>query len=98
MLNILKVKDYIEFGDKLKELTGCNVCYKIMRDDNHYHYELEKNGLTIGIVCYDKGKIRFAPFGTFSNCPNDRFIDFKFAPSFKDVTETLIKLSTLVLD
>jgi hypothetical protein len=97
MLGIKKKANYIEFGNKILEMSGCKGTYEII-GENHFHYELNKNGMVIGILCYDNGDLSFAPFKSFKDRGiNNCYISFDLVPSFKDFTETLTKLGELVL-
>jgi len=97
MLSIKKKVDYIKFRDKIAELTGCDVTYELV-GENHFHYELRKNSIVLGVLCYDKGNLSFAPFKSLgSHCYDSEYIKFDLVPSFKDFTETLTKLGELVL-
>lgn len=98
MLNIKKKADYIKFGEEVAKITGCKVTYEVLKRENHFHYQLEKNGMVIGMFCYENGELSFCPFGSFKNgAPNSAYIKFGLAPSFKDMTDALMALSTLVL-
>ena len=99
-MEIKKKTNYVKFADKLESLTGCDVRYCIMKDKaNHIHYELNKQGVSLGVLCYDEGELSIAPFRSFDNLPtNEEFIYFNTAPQFSDFADVLVKLGSLVLD
>lgn len=99
MLNIKKKKDYVEFGEKLQEITGCKITLKILSGENHFHYQLDKNNVSLGVLCYIDGELSLAPFKSLNNCGSkDNYIYFKHAPSFKDFTDVLTSLGNLVIE
>ncbi|MDE6148657.1 MAG: hypothetical protein K2F81_00980 [Ruminococcus sp.] len=84
-MEIYKVKNYKKFADELKEKTGCNVDVKILGRD-HFHYQLSKDGLSLGILCVDKGEASFAPFVTHETAKNDNYLNLQFLPLFDEFT------------
>ena len=59
-MEIFKVKDYKRFADSLEDNTGCVVTIRLI-GKNHTHYQLDKRGLSLGVLCVDKGELSFAP-------------------------------------
>ena len=73
-MEITKVKNYKEFAQKLMQKTGCEVCIKIM-GSNHMHYQLTKNGISLGVLCINSGEVSFAPFVTHGNVRDEQYIN-----------------------
>ena len=69
-MEIYKVKDYKVFANQLMDKTGCDVSIRLM-GKNHTHYQLNKMGLSLGVLCVDKGEVSFAPFVTLDTAQND---------------------------
>ena len=51
-MEIIKVKNYKVFAENLKKKTGCNVIIKIMDDKAHYHFQLDKDGISLGVFMF----------------------------------------------
>lgn len=82
-MEIFKVKDYKVFAHQLANKTGCDVSIRLM-GKNHTHYQIDKMGLPMGVLCVDNGEVSFAPFVTFDSCKNDQFIAVQNFPLFDD--------------
>ncbi|WP_143322836.1 hypothetical protein [Clostridium sp. HBUAS56010] len=87
-MEIIKVDDYRKFAENLKKKTDCDVSIKIM-GKNHFHYQLETDGISLGILCLDKGEASFAPFVTFEQAKDDQYINVQYMPLFDDFTKVL---------
>lgn len=85
MLEIIKVKDYKVFARQLEEETGCDISIKLMGKD-HTHYQLDKMGLPLGVLCVDNGEVSFAPLNTIEQVSNAEFINIRYFPMFDDLT------------
>lgn len=87
-MEILKVKNYKKFGETLKKKTGCEVEIKLMRDKDHIHYQLSKDGISLGVLCIDDGEASFAPFVTHKDVEDmynaDQFINVQYMPMLND--------------
>ena len=70
-MEIMKVKNYKVFAETLKKKTGCEVSIKILNKD-HFHFQLNKDGISIGVLCINQGE---APFVTLKTANNDQFIN-----------------------
>ena len=73
-MEIMKVKNYKVFAETLKKKTGCEVSIKIL-DKDHFHFQLNKDGISLGVLCIDQGEASFAPFTTFETANNDQYIN-----------------------
>lgn len=96
-MEIIKVKNYKTFADFLTKKTGCDVLIRIMGTD-HYHYQINKRGLSLGVLCIDKGVPSFAPFETLDSAKNDQYINIQFAPMFEDLTELFKVFGEIFVD
>lgn len=84
-MEIMKVKNYKAFAEMLKERTGCEVKIKLMKEKDHIHYQLNKDGLSLGVLCVQDGEPSFAPFCTFDNDgSNDHYINIRYMPLLDD--------------
>mgnify|MGYP000875596540 FL=1 len=88
-MEIIKVKNYKVFAENLKKKTGCNIIIKIMDDKDHYHFQLDKDGISLGVLCLDKGEASFAPFVTLNTAENDQYINVKYMPMLDDFISVL---------
>lgn len=52
---------------------------------NHYHFQLDSDGISIGVLCMDKGEPSFAPFTTLKNVKNDNFINCTYMSLIDDL-------------
>lgn len=82
-MEIMKVKNYKAFAEKLKVKTGCDVNIKII-GTNHEHYQLSKDGISLGVLCVDKGEVSFAPFVSHETAQNDQYINVRYMPMLDD--------------
>lgn len=87
-MEIYKVKDYKKFADDLRNKTGCDVKINIIGKD-HTHYQLDKMGLSLGVLCVNKGEVSFAPFETHETAKNDQYINVQYFPLLDDFVELL---------
>lgn len=87
-MEIMKVKNYKTFAEMLKRKTGCEINIKLM-SKNHIHYQLSKDGLSIGILCIDEGEVSFAPFSTHENVNNEQYINVQYMPLLDDFISVL---------
>lgn len=88
-MEIYKVKDYKVFANELRERTGCNVIIKLMSGKDHVHYQLNKMGLSLGVLCVDRGEMSFAPFERLETAKNEQFINAQYLPLFDDFVNLL---------
>lgn len=93
-MEIMKVKNYKVFAETLKKKTGCEVNIKLM-STNHTHYQLSKDGISLGILCIDKGEASFAPFVTHETAKNDQYINVQYMPMLDDFIDVLKAFSEL---
>lgn len=87
-MEIMKVKNYKVFAETLKKKTGCEVTIKIMNKD-HYHFQLNKNGISLGVLCLDQGEASFAPFATHETAKNEQYINVQYMPMLEDLIGVL---------
>lgn len=95
-MKIMQVSNYKVFASTLEAKTGCDIRIKIMGQD-HTHYELSKMGISLGILCIDKGVASFAPFVTHENAKDSQYINIQYFPMLEDfikVLQTLFNLFT----
>ena len=87
-MEIMKVKNYKVFAETLKKKTGCEVSIKIL-GKNHFHFQLNKDGISLGVLCIDQGEASFAPFTTFETANNDQYINVQYMPMLDDFIAVL---------
>lgn len=87
-MELKKTDNYKKFAEKLKEKTGCEVLIEIV-EKNHYHFQLDKDGISIGVLCIDKGDPSFAPFTKLATAKNENFINCTYMPLMDDLTKVL---------
>ena len=90
----MKVKNYKVFAETLKKKTDCEVNIKLM-DTDHTHYQLSKDGISLGVLCVDKGEASFAPFVTHETAQNDQYINVQYMPMLDDFIGVLKVFSEL---
>lgn len=56
---------------------------------NHTHYQLNKMGLSLGVLCVDKGEVSFAPFVAHETARDDQYINAQNLPLFDDFIQLL---------
>lgn len=83
-MEIIKVKNYKVFAETLKKKTGCEVIIKIMAGKDHYHFQLNKDGISLGVLCLNQGEVSFAPFVTHTTAQNDQYINVQYMPMLED--------------
>lgn len=93
----MKVKNYKAFAETLKKKTDCEVNIKLMNDTNHVHYQLSKDGISLGILCINNGEVSFAPFSTHENVQNDQYINVRYMPMLDDFICVLKVFSELFI-
>ena len=87
-MEIYKVKNYKVLANQLMDKTGCDVSVRLM-DRNHTHYQLNKMGLSLGVLCVDEGEVSFAPFVTLDTAEDDQYISAQNLPLFDDFIQLL---------
>ena len=87
-MEIKKTENYKKFANTLGEKTGCDVMIEII-DKNHYHFQLNKDGISMGVLCVDNGDPSFSPFTTHKTAKNDTFINCRYMPLMNDLTKVL---------
>lgn len=83
-MEIMKVKNYKVFAETLKKKTGCEVIINIMNGKDHYHFQLNKDGISLGVLCIDKGEASFAPFVSHDTARDDQYINIEYMPMLDD--------------
>lgn len=83
-MEIMKVKNYKVFAENLRRKTGCEVIIKIMSNKDHYHFQLNKDGISLGVLCLNCGEASFAPFVTRETAQNDQYINVQYMPMLED--------------
>lgn len=84
-MEIMKVKNYKVFAEELKKKTNCEVMIRIMNSKDHYHFQLSKYGVPMGVLCLDCGEASFAPFANFENARDEQYINVKYMPMLDDL-------------
>ena len=87
-MQIMKVKNYKAFSETLKKKTGCEVSIEIL-DKDHFHFQLNKDGISIGVLCINQGEASFAPFVTLETANNDQYINVQYMPMLDDFIAVL---------
>lgn len=93
-MEIMKVSNYKVFADVLKRKTGCEINIKLLKS-NHVHYQLTKDGISLGILCIDNGEASFAPFVTHETVKDDQYINVQYMPMIGDFIKVLKVFSEL---
>lgn len=88
-MEIMKVKNYKVFAETLKKKTGCEVIIKIMDGKDHYHFQLNKDGIPLGVLCLDEGEVSFAPFVDHETAVDKQYINIKYMPMLDDFISVL---------
>lgn len=88
-MEIMKVKNYKVFAENLKKKTGCEVIIRIMNGKDHFHFQLNKDGISLGVLCIFQGEASFAPFVTHENVKDDQFINVNYMPMLDDFISVL---------
>lgn len=96
-MDIYKVKNYKVFAKDLEEKTGCEVLIRVM-GSNHTHYQLNKMGISLGVLCVNDGYMSFAPFVTLDSAKNDQYIGAENLPLFDDFAAILAVFHTMFVD
>lgn len=94
-MEVMKVKNYKAFAETLRAKTGCNICIKLMSGKDHVHYQLSKDGISLGVLCLDNGEASFAPFVSHETVKNDQFINVLYMPMIDDFITVLRVFSEL---
>lgn len=87
-MEIMKVKNYQAFAEMLKEKTRCSININLIGKD-HTHYQLNKDGISLGVLCIDHGEASFAPFVTHSTAKTDHYINVQYMPMLDDFIKVL---------
>ena len=87
-MEIIKVKNYKVFAETLKKKTGCEINIKLM-NTNHTHYQLSKDGISLGVLCIDDGEASFAPFVNHETVRDTHFINVEYMPMLDDFIKIL---------
>lgn len=96
-MEIYKVKNYKTFAIQLESKTGCSVDIEVISKD-HIHYQLSKMGLSLGVLCVDKGEVSFAPFVTHESARESMYINACNLPMFDDFIHLLTTFREMFLD
>ncbi len=87
-MEIIKVKNYKVFAKTLKKKTGCEVNIKLI-DTDHTHYQLSKDGISLGVLCINEGEASFAPFANHETAQDDQYINVQYMPMLDDLIGVL---------
>ncbi len=96
-MEIYKVRNYKAFAKQLEEKTGCNIAIRLM-GRNHTHYQLDKMGLPLGVLCVKDGEASFAQFATLDSATNDQYINAENFPIFDDFVTLLMTFREMFVD
>lgn len=94
-MEIMRVKNYKTFADMLKMKTGCDIDIELQDRKNHIHYQLIKDGISLGVLCIDEGEASFAPFATHDTEDYDQYINVQYMPMLDDFIKVLKVFSEL---
>lgn len=83
-MEIIKVKNYKVFAETLKAKTGCDVNIKLIGKE-HNHYQMSKDGISLGVLCVDNGEASFAPFESHETAKNEQYINVRYMPMLDDL-------------
>lgn len=87
-MEIVKVNNYKTFAETLKVKTGCEVDIRV-RGVDHTHYQLSKDGISLGVLCINKGISAFAPFVTHATERDDQYFNVQYMPMIDDLVKVL---------
>lgn len=87
-MEVMRVKNYKTFAEMLKKQTGCDIEIRIIEKE-HTHYQLNKMGISLGVLCVDNGEPSFAPFETLDTAKNNQYINVKYMPMLEDFVDVL---------
>lgn len=88
-MEIIKVRNYKLFAKQMKDKTGCEVIIRIMNSKDHYHFQLNKDGISLGVLCLNQGEASFAPFVTHETARNEQYINVQYMPMLDDLINML---------
>ena len=88
-MEIYKVKNYKTFAEELANKTGCDIKIQLQRDRDHIHHQLDKMGISLGVLCVNNGEISFAPFERFDTVKNEQYINAKYLTLFDDFKQLM---------
>lgn len=88
IMEIVKVKNYKAFAETLEKETNCKVNIKLM-GKNHIHYELSKDGISLGVLCLNDDEASFAPFVTHETAKDSQYISVQYMPMLDDFIAVL---------
>lgn len=95
-MEIMKAKNYKTFADFLTKKTGCDVFIRII-GTNHYHYQISRNGSSLGVLCIDKGSPSFCPFRTLDTAKNNQYVNIRCTPTLEGLGNYLRHLVIYML-
>lgn len=93
-MDILKVKDWKTFAKRLEESSGYKITLKILNED-HVHYQFEKSGISLGVLCINQGQVSFAPFVTHETAKDEQYLNIQFFSLIDDLNN-LLKMFRMV--
>lgn len=96
-MEIYKVKNYKVFANQLKDKTGCDVSIRLI-GKNHTHFQLDKMGMSLGVLCVYNGEVSFAPFVTLDTAQNDQYINAQNLPLFDDFIQLLTTFQEMFVE
>lgn len=88
-MEMYKVKDYKSFAIELEKQTGCEIKIRVI-GKNHTHFQLDKMGVSLGVLCICCGEVSFAPFTTLDLQRDDMFINVRYFPMLDDFVHLLL--------
>ena len=99
-MEIKTIKNYKDLADKFKEITKCDEVKISIIKDNHYHFGMIKDGLTIATICYDKGYLSVLPFAKVEDSHNesDAWLNANKLPIFDDFVILMNGLKEIVVE
>ena len=100
-MEINKVKNYKDLGNKFKKITKCDeVKILVMSGNNHYHFGMVKDGMPVATICYDNGNIAVTPFTAVEDSRTEAglWINANKLPIFDDFVVLMKGLMDLVVE
>lgn len=85
-MKIIKVGNFKKYAEELRTQTGCTTEIEVLGKD-HVHYQLNKDGISLGVLCINEGDVTFAPFVRLDTARDEQYIDMQYMPLFDDLAK-----------
>lgn len=60
-----------------------------MNKKDHFHFQLNKDGISLGVLCLDQGEASYAPFVTLETAQDNQYINVQYMPMLEDFISVL---------